>query len=76
MKVVAVNGRKWTRELLATAIKEAKTSTAPIELLVESDDFYRTLAVDYHGGMRYPHLVRNEQKEDRLAAVLRSHAAK
>ena len=74
MKVVAVNGRKWTREVLATAIKEAKTSTAPIELLVENDDFYRTHAVDYHGGMRYPHLVRDEQKEDRLAAVLRAKA--
>jgi len=74
MKIVAVNGRKWTREVLATAVKEAKSSAAPIELLVQSNDFFRTHAVDYHGGQRYPHLVRNEQKEDRLAAVLRAKA--
>ncbi|HET8773860.1 MAG TPA: M61 family peptidase [Thermoanaerobaculia bacterium] len=75
MKVVAVNGRKWTREVLMAAIQEAKTSTGPIELLVETNDFYRTYAVDYHGGMRYPHLVRDEQqKEDRLAAVLKARA--
>ena len=74
MKIVAVNGRKWTREVLAAAIREAKTSTAPIELLVENNDFYRTHAVGHHGGLRYPHLVRTEEKEDRLAAVLRSKA--
>lgn len=74
MKIVAVNGRKWTREGMAAAIREAKTSAAPIELLVETDDFFRTHRVDYHGGMRYPHLVRNEEKEDRLAAVLRARA--
>jgi predicted metalloprotease with PDZ domain len=72
MKIVAVNGRKWTREVLAAAIREAKTSTVPIELLVENNDLFRTHAIDYHGGMRYPHLVRNEEKEDRLAAVLRA----
>ncbi|HEV7241097.1 MAG TPA: M61 family peptidase [Thermoanaerobaculia bacterium] len=72
MKIVAVNGRKWKREVLAAAIKEAKTSTAPIELLVENNEFFRTHAVDYHGGLRYPHLVRTNEKEDRLAAVLRS----
>ena len=74
MKIIAVNGRKWTKEMLATAIKEAKTSTKPIELLVESDDFYRTHAIDYHGGMRYPHLVRIEGTNDQLAEVLRSRA--
>jgi len=74
MKIVAVNGRKWSPELMATAIKEAKSATAPIELLIESNDFYRTYNVDYHGGMRYPHLVRNEEKEDRLAAVLQAKA--
>jgi predicted metalloprotease with PDZ domain len=72
MKIVAVNGRKWTREVLAAAIREAKTSSAPIELLTETNDFYRTHPVDYHGGMRYPHLVKIEGKEDQLAAVLRA----
>ncbi len=74
MKIVAVNGRKYTKEVLRAAIREAKTSTTPIELLVETDDFYRTHAVDYHGGMRYPHLVRIEGSKDQLVEVLRARA--
>jgi len=72
MKIVAINGRKWTREVLDAAIREAKTSTAPIEILAENGDFYRTYAVDYHGGLRYPHLVRDTSKPDTLAEVLKA----
>lgn len=75
MHIVAVNGRKYTSEVMTAALKASKTSAAPIELLVENDGFYRTYAVDYHGGLRYPHLVRNEQKEDRLAAALKARTA-
>lgn len=73
MKVVAVNGRKYTKEVLEAAVREAKSSKEPIALLVQNGDFFRTHAVDYHGGVRYPHLVRNEN-EDRLAAVLGAKA--
>ena len=59
MKLVAVNGRAWKKEWVDAALRAAKTGTAPIELLVESSDYYRTFAVDYHGGPRYPHLERD-----------------
>jgi len=72
MKIVAVNGRKWTREVLDAAIREAKNASAPIEILAENGDFYRTCAVDYHGGPRYPHLVRDASKPDTLAEVLKA----
>ena len=75
MKIVAVNGRRFTPELLRTAITEAKGGSAPIELLVENGDFFRTHTIPYHGGLRYPHLVRVEGKEDRLAMVLAPRAA-
>jgi predicted metalloprotease with PDZ domain len=74
MTIVAVNGRRFTPELLRTAITEAKTGSTPIELLVENGGFFRTHSVDYHGGLRSPHLVRVEGKEDRLAAVLKARA--
>jgi predicted metalloprotease with PDZ domain len=76
MKIIAVNGRKFTKEMLVTAVREAKNAQEPIELLVENGDFYHTRAVDYHGGLRYPHLVLIQGKEDRLATVLQSRAAK
>ena len=43
---------------LKTAIREARTSGASIELLVKNGDHYRTVRLDYHNGLRYPHLER------------------
>jgi hypothetical protein len=31
-------------------------TTAAIEFIVKNGDRYRTLKIDYHGGLRYPHL--------------------
>ena len=72
MKVVAVNGRRFTPELLRDAIKAAKNSTAAIELLVENTDYYKTYQVDYHGGESYPHLLRDESKPDLLGDILKA----
>jgi predicted metalloprotease with PDZ domain len=56
-QIVAVNGDAYNPENLKDIITAAKTSTAPIELLVKDNNQYRTVAVDYHGGLRYPHLT-------------------
>ncbi len=66
MKVVGVNGRLYTQDLLEDAIKASKDNSLPISLLVVIDDYYKTCNVDYHGGERYPHLVRDESKPDYL----------
>jgi hypothetical protein len=76
MKLVAVNGRAWTPKILKEALASAKApGSAPIELLILNDDFYRTYRLDYHGGERYPHLERDGAKPDLLEAICRSHAA-
>jgi len=72
MKVIAVNGRRWTKELLEIAIREAKGTAAPIEILTENGEFFRTHRVDYHDGMRYPHLERDATKTDTLVEVLKA----
>ncbi|HTU34238.1 MAG TPA: hypothetical protein VMF66_10590, partial [Candidatus Acidoferrum sp.] len=66
MKVVGVNGRLYTHDLLEDAIKASKDNSNPISLLVVNDDYYLNCNVDYHGGERYPHLIRNESKPDYL----------
>ena len=71
MKLVAVNGRHWKPELLRGAVKFAKTNAAPIELLVENDEFLKTCAIDYHDGERYPRLERDATKPDLLAEILK-----
>jgi predicted metalloprotease with PDZ domain len=66
MRVVAVDDRAFTPELLRDALRAGKNSTQPIRLLVLSDDYYTTCTIDYHGGERFPHLVRDESKADLL----------
>jgi predicted metalloprotease with PDZ domain len=73
MKLVAVNGRAWTGELVDAALRQAKGGSEPIQLLVNNDDFFRTFAVDYHGGLRYPHLERTAGP-DVLSEVVKSRA--
>lgn len=70
MTVIAVNGHKYSAEVLDAAIREAQSSRKPIRLLVENDDFYRTLSVEYYDGPRFPHLIRIDGTPDTLATVL------
>lgn len=68
--LVAVNGREFSAERLKDAIGAAKDGEAPIDLLLKNGDEYRTVRVDYRGGLRYPHLQRIPGAPDRLSAIL------
>jgi predicted metalloprotease with PDZ domain len=72
MKLIAVNGHKYTPEVLRDALKAGKGGTMPLELLVENTDYYKTFKLDYHGGERYPHLVRDESKPDLLTEIYKA----
>jgi predicted metalloprotease with PDZ domain len=72
MKLVAVNGRQWSPVVLHDAVGAAKGGSAPIELLIENAEYYKTYRVDYHGGERYPHLERDPARPDLLGQVIRS----
>jgi predicted metalloprotease with PDZ domain len=67
--VVAVNGQAYDKEALEDAVKAAKDGT-PIELLVKEFDRYRTVRIDYRGGLRYPHLERIPGTPDYLTPIL------
>ncbi len=69
-KLLAVNGHAYKADLLRRAITAAKSTTAPIDLLLQRDDLYFTVHLDYHEGLRYPHLMRIEGTPDRLDAIL------
>ena len=70
MKLVAVNGHRYSVEVLDAAVAAAHETRKPIELLVQSGDYYRTLSVAYFDGARYPHLTRIEARPDTLSHVL------
>ncbi len=69
-KLVAVNGRRWSSEVLQSAITEAASAGEPIRLLVENADFFQEFEVKYRAGERHPHLERIETRSDRLSAIL------
>jgi predicted metalloprotease with PDZ domain len=70
MKLIAVNGRKSTPAVLRAALKAAKGTTAPIELLVENAQFFRTYSIPYYEGEKNPHLERVASQPDLLSALL------
>ena len=76
MKVVGVNSHIYTKDVLQDAIKASKDTTAPISILVLHDDYYHTCTVNYHGGERFPHLVRDESKPDYLDDLAKPRAAR
>jgi predicted metalloprotease with PDZ domain len=75
MKLLAVNGRAWKKEWVDAALRAAKAGKAPIELLVENSDYYKTYSLDYHDGPRYPHLERDPAHPDLLGQNIAPHAA-
>src|SRR5215475_209890 len=74
MKLIAVNGRKWTPDILREAIRRAKTTKGPVELLVENDEFFQTLKIEFFEGERYPHLEAIAGKADVLGEIAKAKA--
>lgn len=71
-RIIAVNGRKFNTQLLREDV--AAKSAAPLEIMVEDGEFYKTFHIDYHDGEKYPRLVRDESKPDLLSAIAAPHA--
>jgi predicted metalloprotease with PDZ domain len=70
MKLVSVNGRAWSKDILRDALRESKAGKLPIELLVENAKFFKTYSIAYHEGIRNPHLERSNGP-DVLADILK-----
>jgi len=70
MKIIAINGRRASDELLHGAIRNAKTASQPIEFILENAGYFQVVKLDYHGGEKYPHLVRDNSAPAILDSVL------
>jgi predicted metalloprotease with PDZ domain len=68
--IVAVNGLAYSQDRMKEAVTEAKGSKAPIVLLVKAGEEVRTVSIDYHDGLRYPHLVKTGTGESGLDLLL------
>ncbi len=74
MRLVAVNGRRYSADVLRDALRATKISSGSLELLVENAEYYKTYALNYHDGDRYPALERDPSLPDLLGEILRPHA--
>jgi predicted metalloprotease with PDZ domain len=71
MTLVAVDGRRWTPEVLHDALRRAQQDHKPIELIVETGEFFKTYSIPYFEGDRNPHLERVESQPDLLGEILK-----
>ena len=69
-EIVAVNGRKYDGDAIKAAIKAAAANGPAPELLIHSGDVYRTVKLDWHGGLRYPRLEKAGTAPGTLDALL------
>jgi predicted metalloprotease with PDZ domain len=69
-QLVAIDGRNFDGDSLKRAIKAAAGSGPAPELLIHDGDVYRTVKLDWHGGLRYPRLEKVGKGEGTLDALL------
>jgi predicted metalloprotease with PDZ domain len=69
-QIVAVNGTAYSGDALKDAIRAAKGAREPVKLLVKSGKRYREVALDYHGGLRYPRFEKTAAGEAGLDKLL------
>jgi predicted metalloprotease with PDZ domain len=70
MQILAIDGKAYSADLLKRTITAAATRPGPIELILKLNDRYRVVHVDYHGGLRYPHLERDATATPLLDVIL------
>jgi len=70
MKIAAVNGKQFDGEVLKDAVDAAKTGSVPLQLLTANGAQFQNFSVDYHKGLRYPHLERESSRPDYLSEIL------
>ncbi len=71
MKLIAINGKRFSEERIRKAVKATKTAAAPLNFLMENGDDFKTYTVNYRGGEKYPHLERAQDRPDLLSQILK-----
>lgn len=75
MKLIAVNGRRFSADVLRDALQPTTATPATLTLLIENQEFFTEHAFRYEGGLREPHLERDASKPDLLEKIIAPVAA-
>lgn len=71
VQILAIDSLSFDIDRLKGKIRDTPKSDDAIELLVRDQNRFRTVQINYRGGLRYPHLERDLAYPDRLAEILR-----
>jgi predicted metalloprotease with PDZ domain len=71
-RIVAINGTEYSAELFRSSLKDATDKKRPLSLILKQDKRYRTITLDYSGGLRYPRLEKIGEGESSLDRLLSS----
>ena len=69
MKITEVGGKAFALDLLRSAV--AASVSTPVQLKVKNGPQEQIYTIDYHGGAKYPHLARVQNRPDVLDEILR-----
>lgn len=75
MKLLGVNDRRFNSERMREALVGTARGKEKLRLLVENQEYFKTVTLPYADGDRYPHLERDDRQPDRLAEILRPFKA-
>jgi predicted metalloprotease with PDZ domain len=73
VKVMAVNGQAWDPDALEFAVKATSGASSTVTFIADNNGAVGTYTLDYHGGLRFPHLERIAGKPDMLAKIMAAH---
>lgn len=71
MKGMAVNGRRFSLQVLREVLRAAKLSRELIDLAIENGELTQSYQLDYHDGERFPRLERDPSKPDLLEQIIK-----
>ncbi len=74
-KLVSVNGRVATADVMLAAIDKAKADTEPIHLLIQTETYVKPIDLNYHDGQRYPILTRDASQKDYIDEIVKPLAS-
>jgi predicted metalloprotease with PDZ domain len=70
MKLLAINDQAYSAQVLRAGIAQAQKTRKPLQIRAQADGVTNVYTVDYDGGLKYPHLVREQGTTDYLGQIL------
>lgn len=71
-RIIAVNGVEYSGEMFRAGLRQSVDRKSPLSLIVKQDRRYRTMTLDYSGGLRYPRLEKIGEGESSLDRLLKA----